>query len=438
MSENTLKSRTNEEASHDLLSVTETMSTLLESLTATERTAQERIKKLEAETESLSRYLANSYEEIALLHRLTKNLRISQSDEALARVVLDGLTEVVPAEYLAVELLAVDPDNSATARPARNTPIVLWNCAKTSGKASPEPLSLARFEALLQHVAREAANRPILLNRDGNEDAGDWPFPEVRQLIAVPLAEGDNLFGWLVALNHTENGQFGSVEASLLSSVAAILGIHSGNLDLYRQQAEMFAGVVRALTSALDAKDQYTHGHSDRVAQIAVRLAQELGCEPKLIDTIYLGGLLHDVGKIGVDDAVLRKPGKLTPEEYEHIKRHPVIGHKILVDLKKLDEVLPAVLHHHEAWDGSGYPAQLAGDSIPRLARIMAVADSYDAMGSDRPYRNHMPDEKIDEIIRKGASQQWDPEVVAAFFRIREDLRRLVCRDEAGEEVASG
>ena len=141
---------------------------------------------------------------------------------------------------------------------------------------------------------------------------------------------------------------------------------------------------MRALTSAIDAKDPYTCGHSDRVARIAVRLAKELGCDAEMLHTLYMAGLLHDIGKIGIDDAVLRKPGKLTEAEFEHIKQHPELGYRILADIKQLADVLPAVLHHHEQWDGKGYPFKLAGDQIPLIARIVAVADAYDAM-TQRP-----------------------------------------------------
>jgi HD-GYP domain-containing protein (c-di-GMP phosphodiesterase class II) len=191
------------------------------------------------------------------------------------------------------------------------------------------------------------------------------------------------------------------------------------------------------LTSAIDAKDPYTCGHSDRVARIAVRLGQEMGCDEKTLHTIYLAGLLHDVGKIGVDDNVLRKPGKLTDTEYEHIKRHPEIGHRILGGLPKLGDILPVVLHHHESWDGHGYPRQLGAQDIPLAARIVAVADSYDAMSSNRPYRPGMPEEKIDQIFRNGSAQQWDPEVVAAFFRARKDLLEIAHSEQDVAEMAA-
>ena len=171
------------------------------------------------------------------------------------------------------------------------------------------------------------------------------------------------------------------------------------------------------------------------MARVTVRLAEELGCDAETLNTLYLSGLLHDIGKIGIDDNVLRKPGKLSDEEYSHIKRHPEIGHKILRDLGKLPEVLPAVLHHHESWDGSGYPQELTTEKIPLAARIVGVADAFDAMSSDRPYRKGMPDEKIDAIFRAGSGQQWDPQVVEAFFRARDDVRQIAQTDQPGMAV---
>jgi HD-GYP domain-containing protein (c-di-GMP phosphodiesterase class II) len=153
-----------------------------------------------------------------------------------------------------------------------------------------------------------------------------------------------------------------------------------------------------------------------------------LGCDVDILNTIYLSGLLHDIGKIGIDDTVLRKPGKLTHEEYEHIKKHPELGYNILKDIRQIKDALPAVLYHHEAWDGGGYPDGLAGEDIPFLARILAVADAFDAMGSDRSYRKGMSDDRVDQILREGAGQQWDTRVVEAFFAIRDEMREIVNR----------
>lgn len=385
-----------------------------------------RIGELEAETDSLSVHLSDTYEEISLLYRLTQNLKISQSDDQLARIALEWLNEVLPASALAIQLLPLSGDDASPGHEARSRPVLL-----THGEC---PVDNQQFSAILAHLGPGATNRPLVVNRPVTGKA-DWPCAQVRQMIAVSLAEGDNLFGWLAAFNHVEDDEFGTVEASLLSSVAAILGIHGGNIELYRQQSELLAGIVRALTSAIDAKDPYTCGHSDRVARVAVRLAEELGCDAETLETIYLSGLLHDIGKIGIDDSVLRKPGKLTDEEYAHIKRHPEVGHRILHDLGKLGDVLPVVLHHHESWDGGGYPKELRSEHIPLAARIVAVADAFDAMGSDRPYRNGMPDEKIDQIFREGAGRQWDPAVVDALFRAREDIRKIALGQQQGAPI---
>jgi putative nucleotidyltransferase with HDIG domain len=283
----------------------------------------------------------------------------------------------------------------------------------------------------MERLGPRVANEPLVLNRAATSSP-TWYYPNVREIISVPIREGNRLFGWLLALNHTgtgdvtnSEGEFGTVEACLMASVATILGIHCGNIALYHEQSEFFSSVVRALTSAIDAKDPYTCGHSDRVARLSVSLARQLGCSKEDLNTIYLSGLLHDIGKIGIDDNVLRKPGALTPAEFDHIKTHPDLGCRILQGVKQLDKVMPVVRHHHEAWNGAGYPAGLKAEETPFMARVVAVADSIDAMSSDRPYRKGMPDEKLDAILRDGAGKQWDPKIIEAAFKVRDELRRI-------------
>lgn len=382
-----------------------------------------RIRGLEKEVEDLSDHLCSTYEEISLIYRLTHNLTISRKEEDLGRCAVQWLAEILPAEAIVVQLLAAPSRGNADAYAELDRGRV--SAVPTLFAEGECPLDAAQFAELIQHLGMLNAERPLVANRTITSSR-TWPFPAVRELILVPLREADRTFGWLAAINHAAGGEFGSVEANLLSSVSAILGIHRGNTELYREQADLLANVVRALTSAIDAKDPYTRGHSDRVARVAVLLARAMNCSQEVIDTIYLSGLLHDVGKIGIDDQVLRKPGRLTPEEFEHIKTHTQIGYKILEGIRQFGHVLPVVLHHHEAWDGSGYPHGLAGEDIPYLARIVAVADAFDAMGSDRPYRKGMEDAKIDAIIRGGSGKQWDPAVVDAFFRMRDQIRATV------------
>ena len=375
-----------------------------------------RAERLSGEVEQVTSHLLASYEEISLLYNLTQNLKISRSSTDLAQMALEWLAAVVPAEGFAVRLKSETYSDSGVHNKATLLTYGDW------------PIEEADFQDFVECMGREAMREPIVLNRRVTSKPS-WTFPLVREVVSVPLTEGGKTFGWLLAVNHDNDGEFGTVEASLLGSVGAILGIHGSNIDLYRQQAEFLACVVRALTSAIDAKDPYTCGHSDRVARVSVRLAEHLGCDAKTQNTIYLSGLLHDIGKIGIDDNVLRKPGKLTEAEYEHIKLHPELGYKILKDLKQLDQVLPVVLHHHEAWDGTGYPHNLAGEEIPFLARIVAVADSFDAMSSDRPYRKGMPYDRLEEILRNGAGHQWDPRIIEAFLEVKDEILDIARRE---------
>ncbi|PQO26678.1 HD-GYP domain-containing protein [Blastopirellula marina] len=380
----------------------------------------EEARRLTNEIDKISDSLSSTYEEISLLYGLTQNLRISSSDEQLGDLALNWLLEVLPCEGLAIQFLPTGDDNVSSKGRRETKTLSVGVC----------PLEAQQLSHLVQHLNLGEKGAPFVANQRITARE-EWPFPKVRQLIVVPLAEGDNIFGWIMAFNHCENKGFGTVEASLLSSVGAILGIHSGNIELYRQQSEFVTSVVQALTSAIDAKDPYTCGHSDRVARLSVCLARQMGQDTDSLNLLYMAGLLHDVGKIGIDDSVLRKPGRLTDAEYEHIKLHPELGYNILKGLKQIEKVLPVVLHHHEQWDGKGYPYKLKGADTPLLARITAVADAYDAMSSDRPYRKGMPEEKVDAIFREGAGHQWDPAVINAFFAARDELRDILSEERA-------
>ena len=180
---------------------------------------------------------------------------------------------------------------------------------------------------------------------------------------------------------------------------------------------------IRALAEAIDAKDAYTRGHSERVAVYASRIAREMNLRKELIERVYFAGLLHDVGKIGIPDAIITKPDRLNEEEYEEIKRHPEIGAKILEPVEFLRSVVPCVRHHHEWYDGcqNGYPDRLAGDQIPLPSRVIVVADTVEAMTSDRPYRKALPVDAVVKEMHKYSGTQFDPVVVDAFLKLIED-----------------
>ena len=348
--------------------------------------------------------LEYSYEEICLLHFLTQNMQLSRSPRELSELSLERLSGVIQAE--AHVLILGEPQSPQAVLELGQSPL---------GENG-----LCRLVMALEH---DDWSRPLVKNSVGETLLGA-EFPGLRNFVLSPIAERQHRFGWLCSCNLV-GGDFGTVQASLLSSVASILGTHGRNSQLYREHEELLLSFVRSLVSSLDAKDAYTRGHSERVALIARRIGEQLRLPEDDLNDIYLSGLLHDIGKIGVDDSVLRKPGALTPDEFDQIKKHPVIGYNILCGLKNLRAILPGVRHHHEAWNGKGYPDGLAGEDIPLMARILAVADSYDAMGSDRPYRKGMPLPKLDGILREGAGGQWDPRVVEAYTHCREDIDRI-------------
>jgi HD-GYP domain-containing protein (c-di-GMP phosphodiesterase class II) len=216
----------------------------------------------------------------------------------------------------------------------------------------------------------------------------------------------------------TDIGQVGAAEVKLAEAAAAHVGMHLENANLYRDLEAMFLGTLEAMVTAIDAKDPYTRGHSQRVALLSRSLARSIGFDETGLRTVHIAGLVHDIGKIGVPEAVLRKPGRLDDTEFAQVRQHPEIGWRILKDIPKFKEMLDGVLSHHERWDGRGYPQGLKGEEIPLIARIIALADSFDAMGSNRTYRSGRPREEVLAEIRTCAGRQFDPNLVGPFLAL--------------------
>ncbi|MFQ6093088.1 MAG: HD domain-containing phosphohydrolase [bacterium] len=199
----------------------------------------------------------------------------------------------------------------------------------------------------------------------------------------------------------------------------------------------LFLNAIQSLVHTLEAKDKYTEGHSRRVAEIAALMARRLHFSNKDVERLRLAGILHDIGKIGVREAYLNKPGKLTAEEYDMIKQHPLISERILRPIEELQAILGDIKHHHERYDGGGYPCGLDGEKIPIGARILAVADCFDAMISHRAYRPALTPEQALEEMKNNAGKQFDPQLVTVFLEMYEELPQL--RDESvGNRFSQG
>ncbi len=356
---------------------------------------------------SLSRELSGTYEELSLLYKLSASMNLNQAPARFLGEAVRELCEVVGLRWLALQLVEGERRLDAlagelfVAGPVRDQRAAL----KTIGLA------------LLDEAAEHTDERPMIV--DDTSAVGIEPLPRLASnLLSVPLRVEGRALAVLFGGDKLDADQITMVDYKLCDSLANSLTIFLENLMLYEDVNAMFLGTLHALTSAIDAKDSYTHGHSERVALMSRLLAEAAGLDAQTCERVYLAGLVHDVGKIGVPEAVLCKPGKLTEDEFAQIKRHPEIGARILQDIRQMDDLIPGVLYHHERYDGRGYPEGLAGDAIPLFGRLIGLADAFDAMSSNRTYRQAMPLPLVLEEIRRFAGKQFDPQLADLFVTL--------------------
>jgi len=383
--------------------------------------------RTEEQIETVGVELARVYEELVLLHRISTNMRVTESDTNFLQLACDSLTDIVLVEGIAVLLERVVEGERRLVVAAGSGLIDI-----------DDSMAAALHGRLTEEVTR---GREALLDSEVDSPFRyDWS-DSVRNIIAVPLCAKDKgetgparrgrgavaIIGFMVAVNRVDKPDFDSTDVKLFTSVASGGAVFIENGKLFNDLKELFVGSLKALTNSIDAKDQYTRGHSERVALIsrwiAERVAEHEPLEDDQIHKIYLAGLLHDIGKIGIDENVLRKNGKLTPEERACICRHPSIGASILRGIKQMREIVPGVLCHHERVDGRGYPEGLQGDEIPLTGKIVGLADSFDAMTSRRTYRDAMSVERALDEIRKGLGTQFDARLGTIF--LDSDVERL-------------
>jgi putative nucleotidyltransferase with HDIG domain len=231
----------------------------------------------------------------------------------------------------------------------------------------------------------------------------------------VPLKIKDDIVG-VLNVGSKRISAFTTEDLSTMEKIAAQIGVALQNARLLTELEELFLNTIKSLSAAIDAKSSWTKGHSDRVMKIVLDIAHEMGFSEKELRDLKIVGLLHDIGKLGTYEAILDKPGKLTDEEFKMIKQHPVKGAEILRPIKQLKSMIPAVKHHHEAFNGRGYPDGLKGDEISLMARILSIADTVDAMHSDRPYRKGKSINDIVLKLKRCSDTQFDPKVVGAYL----------------------
>ncbi len=232
--------------------------------------------------------------------------------------------------------------------------------------------------------------------------------------ISFPLIQSEHIIGLMIIALDKLDEQDKEALAILADQVSVALL----SMKEFEEKELMYEGMLRALSKSIDAKSNWTAGHSDRVAAHAVNLAAGIGLSQETLRLVKIAALLHDIGKLGISEDILNKPGKLTEEEYRLIKQHPEMGDTILRDIPNFEQIRFAVRHHHERWDGKGYPDALAGDNIPLIARIIAVADVWDAVTADRPYRKGFGREKSIEILKSERKKLFDPSLLDMFLKM--------------------
>jgi len=371
---------------------------------------QFQLANLRGELNSLSNQLANTYEELSLIYQVSSGMRVNRRAGDFFKQACLELMEVMGVNGMGIVLCG---EHSA-----RHAPVVYGRLTLPNGTID------RMAEELMPRVTER--DTPLLINDLRKETGFNWLSPYVRRILAVPMQRQDQILGCYFAIDKLE-GDFDSQDSKLLSSIANESAIYLENAMLFDDVHGLMMGLLHSLTSAVDAKDTYTLGHSERVAAFARQLTLEAGFDEALAERVYLAGLLHDVGKIGVPESVLQKTGRLTPEEFDQMKKHPEIGARILADVKQIRDLIPGVLHHHERYDGNGYPHGLAGEKIPMMGRLICLADCFDAMTSNRTYRKALPLEVAMTEIRRCGGTQFDPKLTEAFLRIGVDrLRELV------------
>ncbi|HOP39604.1 MAG TPA: HD domain-containing protein [Geobacteraceae bacterium] len=355
---------------------------------------------LEGEIENLSSEIVRVYDELSLIHRVSGMLGNEMDVERICRLVLEEADKILSVNTLF--LMLVDSERQE----------LFSRFAIGGNDESILGFRISMTQDLISHIFHQGD--PLTICDIVADDRFKLPYP-AKSILFVPLIADTRPVGMLVATDKVSGEEFWSQELQLMGIFSSEVASSLQKANLYEEINKLFLSTVKALATAIDAKDPYTYGHSRRVAELSVAIANELGMGRDRVRNLELASLLHDIGKIGTPENILRKPGVLQPEEYEKIKEHAGKGAEILSMIAEFKEIVTWIRHHHEWYDGTGYPDRIAAETIPLEARIIAVADSYDAMTSDRPYRKGMPSETVVNIMEQFAGSQFDPVALDAF-----------------------
>jgi putative nucleotidyltransferase with HDIG domain len=361
------------------------------------------IKELKEYTNNLeiiNEGLRHSFEELTTLYRLVEIITEAKTLERVLNSLLDLVAEIISCE--GAMLFLVD----------EKTGEVDIALKRNISRKIEQKVNLQNKQKVIEWTLKKGKT---IAMPDIEEDPSE---NEKITFVLVPLIAHDKPVGLIDIITDTPEGDITTKDLSLLTILAKQAALSIENVKLYESMKRDQISIIRALSSTVDAKDHFTLGHSQKVSEYSLKIAEVLGLPEREVENIKYAALLHDIGKIAIPDEIIKKPTKLTAEEFDLVRKHPVIGSKIIKEIESLAPMVPIILHHHERFDGKGYPDGLKGEAIPIGARIVHVTDAYDTMVSARAYRDMIPPELAVSELRKNAGTQFDPAVIEAFITI--------------------
>lgn len=360
------------------------------------------IRRLEAESGGLADELIRSFEQLNVLFDITQEICKAHNIAQIKLFLMRRLAETLNCDWSC----CLSPDDG-----------VLWWCGDGRDDRNT---TVDWVQSVFSEVMQEVMEKRTVLAQNRSQYSKN---EQGASLLFGPLGQEDRQADIIVFGRRPEQPEFVSNDMLMTDSVLNHAQHVIANLKLNERLRTMSFEAVRALTSAIEKKDRYTCGHSERVGFLARLIGQQLGLDAEMLQDLEWGGVLHDVGKIGIKDGVLSKPGRLTEDEYDHIKQHVQMSYDIIAPIMSFNSVRDIVLYHHETPDGTGYPIGLKGDEIPLPAQIVHVADTFDALTSSRSYRRAFTSDKAIEIMRKESGTKLDARLVEMLIEAFEKFR---------------
>ncbi|MBU0759582.1 MAG: GAF domain-containing protein [Candidatus Omnitrophica bacterium] len=365
-------------------------------------------KKAKKDNKTLEKNLKKKIKEFSALYDIGKSITSTLHLDEVLKLITRKAAKVMDASSCSIRLL----DETGQE-------LILRSSCGMNNRYYEIKKSLKIGESIAGRVVKK--QKPYIINDVQKERHYKYPYlakqKGLRSLVTVPLVQRNRIAG-VLSIYSRKPGKYTDEDASFLSMLASQAAIAIENARLYEQAEMSYLNTIKTLSNIIDAKDSHTYGHSERVMEHSIRIAEELGLSDHDKEILKYASLLHDIGKIGIDVGILRKPSKLTDEEWKIMVMHPVLGSGIVEQIGFLNDLAPIILRHHERCDGRGYPGKLKKKKIPLGARILAITDAYESMVSDRPYRKGLSLKKAKEELLKNSGSQFDSELVKIFVKM--------------------